>query len=183
MLRFKKISKRPKMLFRLTGLTVEQFTNLSLKLNPLWRQTEKKRHTIKTQITINTKGKILMARKSYPGRVHDYNIFKQENTAEKLSRQSSHYVDCGYDVAPNDYPECNIIMPVKRRKNHSALTRAEKRFNRKHSRIRILVEHVLSRMKKYQILAQVYRHKIMDYNQRFRNIAALVNFRLATAAI
>ena len=44
-------------------------------------------------------------------------------------------------------PECNIIMPVKRRKNHSALTRAEKRFNRKHSRIRILVEHVLSRMK------------------------------------
>ena len=88
-----------------------------------------------------------MARKSYPGRVHDYNIFKQENTAEKLSRQSSHYVDCGYDGAPNDYPECNIIMPVKRRKNHSALTRAEKRFNRKHSRIRILVEHVLSRMK------------------------------------
>ena len=56
-----------------------------------------------------------MARKSYPGRVHDYNIFKQENTAEKLSRQSSHYVDCGYDVAPNDYPECNIIMLVKRR--------------------------------------------------------------------
>ena len=41
MLRFKKISKRPKMLFRLTGLTVEQFTNLSVKLNPLWRQTEK----------------------------------------------------------------------------------------------------------------------------------------------
>ncbi|MDO8744815.1 MAG: transposase family protein, partial [Candidatus Brocadiaceae bacterium] len=121
--------------------------------------------------------------KSYPGRVHDYNIFKQENTAEKLSRQSSHYVDCGYDDAPNDYPECTIIMPVKRRKNHPALTRAERRFNRKHSRIRILVEHVLSRMKKYQILAQVYRHKIMYYNQRFRNSAALVNFRLATAAI
>src|SRR3990167_4067185 len=312
MLRFKKISKRPKMLFRLTELTVEQVTNLSVKLNPLWRQTEKKRlskrerkhalgqgrkyklstiedklllilvfyrfyltdelmgyifclhpsnacrmrikmeplvekaadpslsqaikqrvsqeakkvstwedllivcpefaeaitdateqqrqrparriqkkyysgkkkrHTIKTQITINTKGKILMASKSYPGSVHDYNIFKQENTAEKLSQKSSHYVDCGYDGAPNDYPECNIIMPVKRRKDHSALTRAERRFNRKHSRIRILVEHVLSRMKKYQILAQVYRHKIMDYNQRFRNIAALVNFRLASAAI
>src|SRR3989338_6786271 len=43
MLRFKKISKRPKMLFRLSGLTVEQFTNLSVKLNHLWRQTEKKR--------------------------------------------------------------------------------------------------------------------------------------------
>ena len=88
-----------------------------------------------------------------------------------------------YDGAPNDYPKCTIIMPAKRRKNHSTLTRAEKRFKRTHSRMRILVEHVLSRMKKYQILAQVYRHKIMDYNQRFRNIAALVNLRLATAAI
>ena len=42
-LRFKKISKRPKILFRPTGLTVEQFINLSVKLNPFWRQTEKKR--------------------------------------------------------------------------------------------------------------------------------------------
>lgn len=125
----------------------------------------------------------LLARKSYPGRVHDYNIFKQENTAEKRSRQSSHSVDCGYDGALNDYPECTILMPVKRRKNHSALTRAGKRFKRKHSRIRILVEQGFSRMKQYQILAQVYRHKIMDYNQRLRNSAALVNFRLATAAI
>ncbi|NOG42069.1 transposase family protein [Candidatus Brocadia sinica] len=60
---------------------------------------------------------------------------------------------------------------------------SEKRFNRKHSRIRILIEHVLSRMKKYQILAQVYCHKMIDYNRRFRNIAALVNFRLASPAI
>ncbi len=166
-----------------TDATEQQRRRPKKRIQKKYYSGKKKRHTIKTQITINTKGKILMASKSYPGSVHDYNIFKQENTAEKLSQKSSHYVDCGYDGAPNDYPECTIIMPVKRRKNHPALTRAEKRFNRKHSRIRILVEHVLSRMKKYQILAQVYRHKIMDYNQRFRNIAALVNFRLASAAI
>src|SRR3972149_6138561 len=65
----------------------------------------------------------------------------------------------------------------------TTLSLSEKRFNRKHSRIRILVEHVLSRMKKYQILAQVYRHKMIDYNRRFRNMAALVNFRLASSAI
>ena len=89
-----------------------------------------------------------MASKSYPGSVHDYNIFKQENTAEKLSRKVPIMLIVVSDGAPNDYSECTIIMPVKRRKNHPALTRAEKRFNRKHSRIRILVEHVLSRMKK-----------------------------------
>jgi len=144
---------------------------------------KKKRHTIKTQITVNTKGKILMVSKSYPGRIHDYNIFKQENTAKNLPTKSTHYGDSGYDGAPNDYPDHTIILPVKRRRNHSTLSPSDKRFNRKHSRIRILVEHVLSRMKKYQILAQVYRHKMLDYNRRFRNIAALVNFRLASPAI
>ena len=100
-----------------------------------------------------------------------------------MPTKSAHYGDSGYDGAPNDYPEHTIIIPVKRRRNHSTLSLSEKRFNRKHSRIRILVEHVLSRMKKYQILAQVYRHKMIDYNRRFRNMAALVNFRLASPAI
>ncbi|SRR3989304_8854295 len=81
----------------------------------------------------------ILASKSHPGRVHDYNVFKQENTSKKLPRKSSHYVDCSYNGAPNDYPECTIIMPVKTRKSHRTLTLAQKRFNRKHSRIRILV--------------------------------------------
>lgn len=167
----------------ITDATEQQRRRPARRIQKKYYSGKKKRHTVKTQITINTKGKILMVSKSYPGRVHDYKIFKQEKTAEKLSRQSSHYVDCGYDGAPDDYPECSIIIPVKKRPNHRTLTLAERRFNRKHSRIRIIVEHVISRMKKYQVLAQLYRHKIMDYNQRFRNIAALVNFRLVTSAI
>lgn len=118
-----------------------------------------------------------------PGGIHDYNIFKRENTAKQLPPKTAHYGDSGYDGATNDYPEHTIILPVKKRRNHSSLSLSEKRFNRKHSRIRILVEHVLSRMKKYRILAQVYRHKIIDYNRRFKNVAALINFRLASPAI
>lgn len=167
----------------ITDATEQQRRRPKKRIQKKYYSGKKKRHTIKTQITVNTKGKILMVSKSYPGRTHDYNIFKQENTAQKLPEKSAHYGDSGYDGAPNDYPEHTIIIPVKRRRNHSTLSLSEKRFNRKHSRIRILVEHVLSRMKKYQILAQVYRHKIMDYNKRFRNIAALVNFRLSPSAI
>jgi len=70
---------------------------------------------------------------------------------------------------------------VKKRRNHRLLTRVERRFNRAHARRRIIVEHVLSRLKKYQVLAQVYRHRISGYNRRFRNIAALTTCRLATA--
>src|SRR3972149_4697083 len=128
-----------------TDATEQQRRRPKKRIQKQYYSGKKKRHTIKTQITVNTKGKILMVSKSYP--------------------------------------EHTIIIPVKRRRNHSTLSLSEKRFNRKHSRIRILVEHVLSRMKKYQILAQVYRHKMIDYNRRFRNMAALVNFRLASPAI
>ncbi|MBI3021860.1 MAG: hypothetical protein HYY59_07675 [Candidatus Omnitrophica bacterium] len=43
------------------------------------------------------------------------------------------------------------------------------------------IEHVIARMKKYQVLAQVYRHRVRAYGLRVRNIAALVNLRTQSA--
>ena len=146
-----------------------------------WYSGKKKRHTIKTQLTVSRpRGRILHVSASVPGRLHDYALFKREDTAEQVPRAAQHDLDRGYDGAATDYPDHRVIVPVKRRRNHRRLTPAERRFNRLQARRRILVEHVLSRLKKYQVLAQVYRHHLADYNRRFRNIAALVNFRLAT---
>ena len=78
------------------GLTREQFTAVCTKQNPVWEKAA-------DPFAVNTKRKILMVSKSSPGRVHDYSIFNQKNTAEKLPRQSAHYDDCGYDGASNDY--------------------------------------------------------------------------------
>ena len=144
-----------------------------------WYSGKRKRHTIKTQITVNKAGRILLVSASVPGRVHDYTLFKREGTAERVPRGAQHDLDRGYDGAPTDYPEHHVIVPVKKRRNHRRLTRVERGFNRLQARRRIIVEHVLCRMKKYQVLAQVYRHRLADYNRRFRNVAALVNFRLA----
>jgi hypothetical protein len=144
-----------------------------------WYSGKKKRHTIKTQITANSQERILAVSASHPGRVHDYRIFRQEGTAGALPSACLHFADLGYDGAQGDYPDRTMILPFKRRRNHRRLTRFERRFNRWHASVRIRAEHVLSRMKKYQILAQVWRHRIAGYNQTFRNIAALTNFRLA----
>jgi len=116
-----------------------------------------------------------------PGRVHDYALFKRSRLAERLPPQTQWLLDRGYDGVATDYPARAFSLPVKRRRNHRVLTRAERRWNRLQARQRIVVEHVLSRVKKYQVLAQVYRHRLTDYNRRFRNVAALVNFRLAPA--
>lgn len=147
-----------------------------------WYSGKKRRHTVKTQLTVNRRGRILAVSRRVPGRTHDYRLFQREGTAAQLPPRTRHYADLGYEGAPTDYPAQTLLVPVKRRRNHRVLTRTERRFNRAHARLRIIVEHVLSRLKKYQVLAQVYRHRITGYNRRFRTVAALVNFRLATAA-
>lgn len=43
MLRFIKLSQRPRVLYRFTGLPLKQFITLSEKLKPLWEQAEKNR--------------------------------------------------------------------------------------------------------------------------------------------
>ena len=145
-----------------------------------WYSGKRKRHTIKTQVTVNHAGRLLLVSASVPGRTHDYALFKRSRLAERLPPKAHLALDRGYDGASTDYPTLAIALPVKRRRNHRVLTRAERAGNRLQARRRIIVEHVFSRLKKYQVLAQVYRHRIADYNRRFRTIAALVNFRLAT---
>ena len=146
-----------------------------------WYSGKRKRHTIKTQITVTRRGRVLRVSRSVPGRLHDYALFQRDQTAQCLPVRTRHYVDRGYDGAQTEHPDYQVLVPVKKRRNHRVLTRAERRGNRRLARIRIGVEHVLSRLKKYQVLAQVYRHRIADYNRRFRNVAALTNFRLAPA--
>ena len=148
-----------------------------------WYSGKRKRHTLKTQLTVmRPRGRILHVSQTVPGRVHDYTLFKRTRLAERLPPQTRLALDRGYAGATTDYATPAIALPVKRRRNHRGLTRAERACNRLQVRQRIIVEHVLSRVKKYQVLAQVYRHRIADDNRRFRNVAALTNFRLAPTA-
>ena len=164
----------------ITDATEQQRRRPPRRSQRRWYSGKRKRHTIKTQITVNTAGRVLLVSGSVPGRTHDYALFKREDTAKQVPRSARHDLDRGYDGAQSDYPAHHVIVPVKTRRNHRVLTQVERRFNRLQARRRIIVEHVFSRLKKYQVLAQVYRHRLADYNRRFRTIAALANFRLAT---
>lgn len=142
---------------------------------------KRKRHTLKTQLTVSRQGRILDVRSPFPGRVHDYTVFKRGHMAGRLPPETRWYLDRGYDGATTDYPTHDMVLPVKRRRNHRTLLPWEWLHNAWQARKRVVVEHVICRMKKYQVLAQVYRHQVTDYGQRVRNIAALVNFRTQPA--
>lgn len=139
---------------------------------------KKKAHTIKTQLTVSkTTECILNVSHSYAGSVHDKKIFDIEKTNENVCKETPHWMDLGYLGVQRNYPEHYNILPIKR-KGKEELSELAKESNQAHRSIRILIEHILSRIKKFHILAQVYRGKKDRFNQTFRNIAAIYNFNI-----
>lgn len=135
-----------------------------------------KRHTIKTQITASVTGKILDVSGSYPGSEHDKKVIDAEQTITKIDERIPHHLDSGYQGVKTDYPNHNLTIPIKKPKG-GELSDIEKEFNKRNSQRRIIVEHCLAKLKQFRILATVYRQKLHTYNQVFRSIAAIINFK------
>ena len=125
---------------------------------------------MKTQLTVNSKGLIVHRTKHARGRRHDYAIFKESHP--ELPNGVRPGVDLGYDGIQNDYPEMKPIIPFKRRspgRGHrdakgSGLTHSQKRFNKKLSKARMIVEHTISRMKKFRVMGEEFRNRLKRYD-------------------
>ena len=138
---------------------------------------KKKRFTIKTQLAVNKQGLILHLNNSVPGRKHDYKVFQESDLPDIIPKQSKCYLDSGYQGIQKDYPDLNSVIPFKRTRNHKKLTRSEKIQNKKQRKVRVKVEHVISRLKKYNVLSHIYRNSLQNYNSTIRFVVNIVNFR------
>lgn len=139
---------------------------------------KKKRFTVKTQIASTREGLIVNLSRASPGRHHDYKLFKSSLLPQIIPKTAKLYGDSGYQGIQKDFPKLHSVIPFKRSKNHSLLTRSEKIMNTKQRRIRVKIEHVISRLKKYRVLSEVYRHSLRNYDQTFEFVANIVNFRM-----
>ena len=54
----------------------------------------------------------------------------------------------------------------------------KKRINRKHSKLRVIVEHTVSRIKKFGIMGTKFRNKLGRYDHASDIVSGLVNFRI-----
>ena len=54
----------------------------------------------------------------------------------------------------------------------------EKKYNRKHSKLRVIVEHTVSRIKKFGIMGTKFRNKLGRYDHASDIVSGLVNFRI-----
>jgi hypothetical protein len=139
---------------------------------------KKKAHTRKTQIVVNEQGYIRHVSDSVPGSKHDRKLLQETDVYDQLPPNVPMMGDSGYQGAQKDRPDVHFELPNKGSRWHP-LTAEEKAYNRVFSRIRIIVENALARVKIFRILADRYRHCLDSYNATFVAVAGLVNRRLA----
>lgn len=134
-----------------------------------WYSGKKKRHTIKTEITITGRGRIVGVSKPAPGRVHDLEIRRR---GPPLPENAHAYVDSGYQGLQEDHAATE--MPYKRSKRRP-LTKDEREYNHALSRFRVRVENRIARLKSFRILADRYRYPRDRYAAKISTIAGIVN--------
>ncbi len=131
---------------------------------------------MKTQITVNRNGLIIHKTNHARGRRHDYNIFKRNHP--RLPPQVSPNLDLGYDGVQNDFPELNAVTPFKRRRGGKELTIEQKLRNKALAKTRVVVEHTISRLKKFRIMGEEFRNRLSHYDDMTDIVSGLINLRI-----
>ena len=131
---------------------------------------KKKRHTQKAQLLVHgTTGQIL-ATAFESGSRHDFHLYKQHPA--RILPWTPLLADAGYQGVQDRHP--TSTTPNKKRK-HQPLTSDQRQHNRTLARQRMIVEHVIRRLKIFRILSERYRNRRKRFGVRFNLIAAIWN--------
>ena len=107
------------------------------------------------------------------GRRHDFRVFKESNVHMHSSIHSIN--DSGYQGIQRLHS--NTILPFKGSKKHP-LNQEQKKHNHDLGSKRILVEHVIRRLKIFRLLAERYRNRRRRFGLRVNLVAGIYNFEL-----
>jgi hypothetical protein len=111
------------------------------------------------------------------GKTHDFALFKQQ--AIQIHPATLCGTDAGYQGISKLHP--GAYCPQKSSKHHP-LTPTDKAYNRLLARYRIVVEHVICKLKVFKILSCRYRNRRRRFGLRFNLIAGIYNRELELKA-
>lgn len=140
---------------------------------------KKKRHTRKS-ITGSTEGKrIIILTKARPGKIHDKRQLDEESIVEHIPDDVDVAGDLGFQGLQKEF--VNVHLPHKKPRGKE-LEDWQKEENREFSRQRVKCEHAHAGMKRYNAVANVYRNRVPDFDDRLMlNASGLWNFYLDAA--
>jgi len=165
----RKVALNPEEILTLFIDATEQEINRPSQGQQKWYSGKKKKHTVKHQVVVSKTGRIKAVGSATTGKTHDKKDYQQKKFI--IDPSVAKKGDSGYQGT-------NMEVPFKRTKKQK-LTREQKAFNRQHSRERIIVEHVIGKMKIFRILAVRFRNPRKCHTLIFKNIAGIHNLMFA----
>ena len=146
---------------------------------------KRKKHTVKTQLTVNKEGLIVHKTGHVSGSMHDYKLYKRSHP--HLPSNVRLDLDLGYLGIKDDYPKLNCALPFKKKNpgrgkigvKAEELPAEQKAFNKVLASERVIVEHTNSRVKKFRIFGDEFRNRLRHYDVVTGIVCGLVNFRIA----
>jgi hypothetical protein len=144
---------------------------------------KKKRHTLKSQVAVDPdSGEIVAVSDSVPGPTADMTLLKQSRLLEVLPPGVGGIGDLAYVGIGSLHPQGLGACP--RRKPRGKPRPAEDvLYNTAFARQRIVVEHTIGRIRRYEALAQVDRNHRQHHNQRTVAVCGLVNHQIRSRFI
>jgi hypothetical protein len=150
---------------------------------------KRKKHTVKTQLTVNKQGLIVHKSVHVKGSMHDYALYKRSHP--HLPSKVRLGLDLGYLGVKIDFPKLNCVLPFKKKNpgrgkvgvKAEKLSDEQKAINRVLAKERVVVEYTNSRVKKFRIFGDEFRNRLRYYDMVTGIVCGLVNFRIARKLI
>lgn len=140
---------------------------------------KKKRHTRKHTTGSTRKKRVILLSKARGGKVHDKKQLDEEEWIENIPDEVAIEGDLGFQGLQNEF--INVHLPHKKPRGQE-LTEAQKEENREFSRQRVICEHAHAGIKRCRSVADVYRNRVPDFDDRLMlNATGLWNFYLEVA--
>ncbi len=128
---------------------------------------------------VNNSGTIIHKTKHKKGHRHDYDIYKKNHPV--TPKQVVNVFDLGYLGVEKDFPEQKSSTPKRKKRNRKELAQEQKEYNQNHSRKRIIIEHIICRLKKYRIMSDTFRNSLKKYDKISDTVSGLVNYRILSS--
>lgn len=140
---------------------------------------KKRQHTLKSQVAVDElTGQVVDVADSGVGPTADIKLLEQSDLLNRLPEGVGAIADLAYVGIDKLHPQGLAAAP--RRKPRGQPRPAEDvAYNRAFSQRRIIVEHTLGRMRRYEAITQTDRHHRQGHTQRVVAIAGLVNRQIA----
>jgi hypothetical protein len=155
--------------------TFEQPVQRPQKRQKRFYSGKKKRHTLKSQVAVDEEtGAIVDVADSVPGPTADIKVLKKSKLLKRLPQGVGGLGDLAYVGIADLHPE-GLGATGRRKPRGQPRSLADRRYNKAFSRRRIVVEHSIGRLRRYQSLTHTDRHFRKGHTVRVRAVAGLVN--------